>query len=407
MPTYTYAAYDGAGKQVSGVLIANNADHAASQLRGRGLLPFETAEARITVATSQTWASILSRRHIPSGQYAEFCRQLATLLQADLPLDQCLRLMVLQGRSSASGQLANGILSAVISGAALSSAFEQSAAAAPMFIAPLIRAGEARGTLSPALADIARILERQADVSSRIRSALTYPAVLLLVVITTIVIIVGVLVPALLPLFRDNRVPPPSILRFAATIESTVRESWVATLIATLLIVLLGGWLARLPTTRQLCGRVLIKVPGIGQLVQRTNTALMARTLGTLLRNGVSLVAALKLSAAVVTSAGFKQDLGLVAQAVQEGRKLTTALQEAGFLADLPLRFISIGEEASKLDDMLLHLADQSDAENIRQIERLLTLLTPVLTLLLGGMVGGLILSVMQAVLSINDFAFK
>ena len=405
MVTFRYAAYDATGRQVRGTVDAADAHDATSQLRGRGLLPFETSEAG--VAAKRSARSLFSRRPMSLVEHADFARQFATLLQAELPLDQCLKLMAVQGRRSPSGRLASGLVDAVTSGKALSGAFEASAATAPAFIAPLIRAGEARGSLAPALADVARILERQAEVSSRIKAALTYPMILLFVALISVGVIVGVLVPTLMPLFRDNRIPPPGVLRVAQVIEQTVRENWLAVVVGVLGATFIAIAISRLPAVRRSASRFIARLPMIGALVQRTNTALMARTLGTLLRNGVALVPSLKLCATVVGSEAFRGGLGETAQAVQEGSKLATALQRTGLLAELPMRFIAIGEEASKLDDMLLHLAELSDTENIRQIERLLTLLTPVITLTLGGLIGGLILTVMQTVLSINDFAFK
>jgi general secretion pathway protein F len=129
----------------------------------------------------------------------------------------------------------------------------------------------------------------------------------------------------------------------------------------------------------------------------------MARTLGTLLRNGVPLVSALGLAASVMPNVHFTKALETTTEAVKEGKRLSQMLRQTQLFPDLALQFISVGEDSSKLDDMLLHLADIEDAQNKTQIETLLTLLTPMITLVVGAIVAGLILTVMQAVMSVNE----
>jgi general secretion pathway protein F len=150
-----------------------------------------------------------------------------------------------------------------------------------------------------------------------------------------------------------------------------------------------------------------LRLPVVGALMAKVNVAAMARSLGTLLRNGVPLIGALSLTASVVPTLKFRQALEGATQAVKEGSRLAAAMQRTEAYPELALRFVAIGEEASKLDDMLMHLAEITDGEIERQVETLLTLLTPTITLVLGGMVGGLILSVMQAILSVNAIALQ
>ena len=152
---------------------------------------------------------------------------------------------------------------------------------------------------------------------------------------------------------------------------------------------------------------MLDALPIVGQLRRRLVVALAARTLGTLLRNGVALIPALALTAGVSSNAAIKSALETAGQDLEEGGRLSLSLRRSGAIPETTLRFIAIGEEASRLDEMLLHLADVSDADNERQIAALLTLLTPVLTLLIGGFVGAIIVSVIKAVLSINDIAIQ
>lgn len=407
MPTYAYAAYDSAGAKIEGVIEAADSAAAIERLHQKGLIAFRTDEVKDGGAKSRTWFASPGNREPALGDLADFARQLATLLRAELPLDQCLRLVASQSATSLTGAFANRLADAVVAGRSLSATFEQEAPNAPSFIAPLLRAAEARGSLTPGLVDLARILERRVEARARVRSALVYPAVLLVVALLTVALVIGVLVPTLMPLFKDAGSVPPTGLWLASEVREFLIAQWPLALAAAALVILAAGWLVRRPRIRLASGRMMLRLPLIGPIVQQSNVAMMARTLGTLLHNGVPLVNALSLTATVVSSPQFRESITKSAEAVKEGSRLATALKQSPVYPDVAMRFITIGEEASKLDDMLLHLADLADTDSQRRIEGLLTLLSPVITLVVGIVIGGLILSVMQAVLSVNDIAVQ
>ena len=405
MTTFSYAAYDGAGRQVEGQIEAASAAVAAEQLHRRGLVAYRT-QALTSAASKATAAQAGSRKtDLSLGELASFARQLATLLQAELPLDQSLRLVSSQaGRTRIAG-FADLLAQSVTAGRSLSATIELAAPNAPAFIAPMIRAGEARGSLTPCLTDLAKILERRVEVRSRMQSALVYPAILLVVALLTIALVAFVLVPTWMPLFKDSGATPPMMLQFADDLAGFLKERWPWVLFAVVLSIGAGRWLLKRQMVRAGLDRTLLRLPIVGALIERTNIAVMARTLGTLLRNGVPLVSALTLTATVASSAQFRLAVERATQAVKEGSKLATALQQSSLFPEMAIRFVAIGEESSKLDEMLVHLADVADTESHRRIEALLTLLTPLITLAIGLVIGGLIMSVMQAVLSVNEIA--
>lgn len=404
MATHAYTAYDAAGRQISGAIEASSPIEATRLLRERGLIVFEI-EQQAVAAAPRTGRG--GGRRASLQDFADFALQVSVLAKAELPIDQCLRLVSHQSAGSAVGRLAGALLADVVAGHALSRAFAEQATSAPPFIAPLLRAGEARGMLAPSLVDIARILERQVSVKRRIRGAMTYPVILLFVALLTLGVIVGVLVPTLMPMFKDTGTPPPALLRVVDSLGTLVTERAFLSLGLAGVTLFIVVWLSRRAATRRLVQAVVAALPGFGAIAVQIDIALMSRTLGTLLRNGVSLTPALPLAADTVRSDRFRSMLREAATRVQEGSRLSAALGASNVLSELPLRFIAIGEETSKLDDMLLHLADLSDGEVERRIEALLTLLTPAMTLLIGIVVGGMILSVMQAVLGINDLALR
>ena len=405
MTTFTYLAFDAAGNHVDGQIEANSARHAADLLHQKGLITYRTEP--LSGRTGRLVTADVAPKMLSLLEFAVFTRQLATLIKAELPVDQCLRLVNDQAPKSRIGMFAGRLATQVVSGKSLSEAIELVAPNALPFVAPLIRAGEARGTLTPCLIDLARILERRVEVRNRVRGALVYPLLLLVLALLTVVLVVTVLVPTLMPLFKDSGATPPLVLQLADDITSFLTERWPVALALAVAMSALAGWVVRRPATLAYVDNALCRLPGIGALIQRTNVAVVSRTLGSLLRNGVPLIAGLTLTASVASNSGFKRALADATQRVKEGSKLTAALQKQSAFPDSALRFIAIGEEASRLDEMLIHLADVADADNERQIDNLLTMLTPAITLFVGLFIGGLILSVMQAVLSVNDIALQ
>jgi general secretion pathway protein F len=400
MAIFQFRAFDATGEDVQGQIEAATAKSAAELLHKRGLLAYQTEETSRGSSLVTRLVGARRRGRMTPRDFADFSRQLATLLKAGLPVDQALRLLAGKGRLSA---FATELVDLVVGGRGLSAAIGSAAPEAPMLVVPIVRAGEARGTLVPALTDLADILDRRVELRNRLRSAFIYPGILLLVAMFAIGIVVGVLVPTLLPLFADNGATPPALLKLAGDFGQILSQYWPALFTAGALLIGAIVFFARLPATRRHWSLLILRLPLIGLLVRRVNIALLSRTLGTLLRNGVPLVSALALSASVVTNAQFAAAIKRATEAVKEGKKLSATLRQSHLFSDLSLQFIAVGENSSKLDDMLLHLADVEDAQSQRQIETFLTLLTPAITLVVGGIVAGLILSVMQAVLSVNE----
>lgn len=407
MPAFAYKAYSVSGRLEQGVIEAASVREALDLLHERGLVPFETGSTSKSPAERQ-WLALGKREGTLSrDNWAEFTRELAVLLGAELTIDQSLRLLRDESRSSAVKTLSSRLLESTIAGAPLSAGLEQHGANAPPLMINLIRAAEARGNLSGALTDLARFLETRLDMRRNIKSALTYPLVLAAAALVTLTIIVTMLVPALLPLFEEANAEAPLALRLIDGTAQFVRESWLAAGLA-----LLGAgvllWLAlRKPRVQRARDRLVLSLPFFGAIASAINTALFARTLGTLLRSGVPLVAALKTSADVVTNRYMAEALQKASVELMEGRRLTDALRNQRRLSDRAIRFISVGEEASRLDDMLLHLADILEKESQRRIERGMALLGPALTVVIGIAVGALIISVMQAVLSVNSLVLQ
>lgn len=407
MPKFWYSAYNNAGGIERGEIDARSRADALSALSARGLLAYESSEvtSASTARRGPVRWPVFNRMGLK--HYAEFSRTLSVLLGADIPLDASLRLLVHQTASGRTKLFAEKLLTDVTAGRSLSAAVAEADPEAPGLLISLLRAGEARGHLAPALSDLAYFFEARIETRNKIQSALTYPAILCVMALGAIAMIITVLIPALMPLFEDSGARPPLILRLANDMSTLVTLHGLHLAVAVISVLLMLALLLRQPEMRRRIDQAALIVPGLGAVVRQMSTALFARTLGTLLNHGVSLLPALEIAAGVIPNQTIKSAIAQSAEHIKEGHRLSEALTQTRRLPELALRFIAIGEEASKVDLMLLHLADLTEKEVQNNIDRAMTLLSPVLTIVIGGLIGGLFISVIQALLSVNQMVLS
>jgi general secretion pathway protein F len=407
MPRFRYGAFTPAGLVERGEIDCSTRADSLSILGARGLVPFESAEAEGPSIPRQRDSPLRRSGRSRLKIYADLTRELSVLLAADIPLDASLRLLVQQTANRRLGALAERLLAAVTAGQSLSGAIANADPDAPTVLASLLRAGEARGGLATTLVDLAAFFESRIEMQGKIRSALIYPTILCITALGAIAIIIGALVPAVMPIFTDSGTPPPLVLSLANQLGQAVTQQGYLIVIGIIAVSLSIGALLRLPSVRAAIDRAALALPGVGPLIGQGSTALFARTLGTLLRNGVSLLPALEIAASVVPSPAIRAAIVQAAERVKEGRRLADALAQTGRFSDFALRFVAVGEESSKLDGMLLHLADLSARETQRSIDRAMTLVSPLLTIGIGALIGGLFVFIVQALLSFNALVLQ
>jgi general secretion pathway protein F len=294
----------------------------------------------------------------------------------------------------------------VLNGATLSDAMERRPHIFPADYLSVIRAGEIGGTVGEVVGELADLLDRRMEMRGRIRSALIYPALLICLAVVSLTVIVGALVPSVASVFAGSGAPPPPFI--AAVLA--VQAHWVeiaATLAGIVGATSLLAWAAlRKPPLRLAIDGVLLRAPVIGAFLVQRETARFARTLGTLLKAGVPLLQASISAHGVVGNGRIAVQIESAVDAVRGGTALHRALTQETVLPAIALRMISIGEEAGKLDRMLLRVAVMFEQLMQRTIDRAMTLLTPALTMIMAGFVGGLIIAVMNAIMSMNGLAF-
>jgi general secretion pathway protein F len=221
------------------------------------------------------------------------------------------------------------------------------------------------------------------------------------------VLIATVLLPTLAPIFKDAGAEPPFIIQRLLDGQAFVARHWIALCVA--LACVAAGLLAlsQNPQVKTQLHRLLLRMPLVGQLITMAETAKLARTLASLLGSGVPMLSALRIVEGIAGNASFTAALATASDEVKEGRMLSQALRKGGIFPSLMVRLVAVGEETGRLEPMLRHVEKIFETQVQRRIEQILTLLTPALTIVMGLVVGGLIMSVMSAILSINELALK
>ena len=404
MTQFRYEAFSNTGAIAKGAVEANSLAGAIALLAQKNLQPYLVEPENQTQKTSVLKFSIGK----PGSEWrAQFVRQLATLLAAGITLDRSLHLMAQQASRKSEQVAINGFAQAVTDGLSLSSALSKSDNLFKPDEIGLIKAGEQAGSPVPVLEELALLMERRIELRGKLASAMVYPAFLLALAPVSLIIIATVLVPNLAPLFENSGAAMPLALSAMMWFSREFQERgflWLG------LLVLLGiftVWLTRLEKVSVLWEKYSLMLPFVGLLKRKTESARICRTLGSLIRSGSPLQSALQAVVEATPSKSTQVKLQKVRDAVVAGAKLGDALQAVSSIDKISLQMIAIGEETNKLDTMLLYVATGEERAVSHYIDRLMTLLTPLLTIALGLFVGGIVMSIMQAILSVNELVGK
>ena len=405
MPLYRYEAVTPAGELLYGEVEAPDQAAVVARIQQSGQLPI-----RAEPVVARRLASLLSRkrpatRRISRRELAVFTRELSSLLHAGLPLDRAFQVIVDVSHDRRVRSLAASIQDAVRGGAALSDALEAHAGVFSRFYVSMIRAAEAAGTLDAGLARLAEHEERSKALRDSVVSALIYPSILVAVAAVSLLVILAYVVPQFTQLFADAGSALPLSTQLVIGAAELLRNYWwlLGAGIAGL-VLLVRLQLAR-PAARYWWDGFVLRLPLAGELVRSIQMARFSRSLGTLLASGVSLLAGLSIVKGILSNRVLSDTLELAAEALKAGRRLTDPLMSAGAFPVLGLQMMKVGEETGRLDEMLLRVADIYDREVAAATQRLLAVLEPILIVGLGVVIGAVIMSILLAIVRVNDLA--
>lgn len=404
MPHFRYRAVDPSGRISAGEIVVESRQAALNSLSRRSQIPIELDEMSGSPSLQWWQKEVSFAPGLRLKTLALFTRELASLTTASLPIDEALRIIEIQPATSRRLRtIVHAVLNRLTEGLSLSESVAESGGTFPRHYVRLLRAGEASGSLSTVLNDLARDLDRATEQRSKFLSQLLYPAVLLLAAVAAMGIVVTVLVPAMAPVFADANVAPPAIISTLLRADAFLRDNAVLILVISALSLPAGIAALSTPSIRLAIELAVLRLPGIGSLVLQSQTARLARTLSALLSHGVPLTEAIYVGSDVLSSVVLRARMAAAGRDVEQGASLSSSLAQDARWPDLLMRLTRVGEETGELDTMMSKVAESYERAVNHRIDLILTLMTPALTLLIGAFVGWLILSVMGAILSINE----
>jgi general secretion pathway protein F len=401
MARFSYKAIGRDGKSVNGVIEADGLELASRQLRSQGitLLKLESGGS-LDRAAARAAGKPPGRQDVLS-----MTSELAVLLRAGLPLDRGLKVLIDMASLPQMHQLLSEMLAAVKGGKALSQAMQPHEQLFGTFYISMVRAGEASGQLSAVLDRLVEYLESAKANRDSVVSALIYPAILLVVSVLSIVLMLGFVVPQFEALFEDMGEALPLLTRMVVDAAEFIKVyGWLLVLLVAAVVIYLRRWATTEEGMTSLHQRML-KLPLAGGIIFEFEVSKFARTVGTLLGNGVSLLKAISIAIDTVNNRIIKEALQVLPPAVKAGKRMSTALADTGMFTPMVIQMIRVGEESGSLDQMMLELAKVFDGKVQSGVKRGLALLEPVLILGMGFFIAVIIIAILMGILSVNDLA--
>jgi general secretion pathway protein F len=408
MPLYSYRAVSPAGDVSSGQLEAANESEIVDRLRDQGLLPMQIAQALGAHAAGESTAkppraSWFAPRRVTRDNVLGITRELATLLRAGLPLDRALELLITLAPSLPVAVMLQGIRDEVRGGKALSQALDARREIFSRFYVNIVRAGEAGGALGTVLQRLAETMERTKELRESVRSALIYPTILIFVAVASVMVLLVFVVPQFQSTFAQAGKALPLPTQVVIVVGTFLRNWWWAALPAVALAVVWFRRRGRIASVRRVRDARLLRMPLVGDLIAKVEIARFARTLATLLANGVTLLAGLGIVKDTMGNVVLSSALDGVTAKLREGKGFGRPLAETGLFPRLATQMILVGEESGRLEEMLARVADVYDREVATAIKRFLAVLEPVLILGLAVMVGGIVFSILLGVMGMSE----
>lgn len=397
MRRFTYKARDSkTGKMTTGAIQAETERAAGKLLIEQGLTPDQITEE------GQGGFFERFKTRVKTKDVIVFTRQFATLIGAGLPLAASLRTVAEQTENEAMKRVAEEILVDVEAGKTLTESFEKYPSIFDNVFISLIRAGEASGTLDTSLKRLADQQEKDEAMMSKIRGALTYPAIVLFVIAAVLVFMVIVVVPQVQGLYEDLGKELPVLTAILVGLANFLISWWWVVLVVIILAVYFVIQFRQTDMGIRVAATIKLNVPLFKGMFRRLYMARFARTMQNLLSSGVSMLDSLRISADAMNNVVVKEQIDMAAERVKQGKPLSESLENKDYILPLVPQMASIGEQSGKIDEMLGKSAQVYEEELDEQIRTISTLIEPVLmvvmALLVGGMVGAILFPIYSLV---------
>jgi general secretion pathway protein F len=401
MPVFTYRAADRRGQTVDGVMEAADARAVVERLHREAFYPI-----RVEPHTERGRFDAIAprRRRVRPRELLAFTQQLATLFEAGLPLDRALSILEELAITPRLKTIVTDLLHGVRGGASLSDALmRHHPRPFSRLYVNMVRAGEKGGVLEVTLRRLAEFLEARAAFRDAVVSALAYPLVITLVGASAIVFLLTFVIPRFATIFADLGQAIPLPTQILLSVSSTARAYWWVVPPAVLAIVVIWRMWTSTPEGRLTWDQWILRLPIIGPLATKIETARFTRTLGTMLKSGVPVLGAMAVVGDMMSNTAIAGAVGRIAQDVKRGGTIAVSMREHAPFPALAVHMVRVGEETGRLEEMLLKVAETFEGDVRTELRRVIGLLEPIIILGMGVLVAFIVVAMLLAIFSINE----
>ena len=437
MATYQYEALDASGKPQKGVVDASSSDDAIQQIRGQGFFPTSVREQKVKGGDVDTGGKKGKKKKAPRGKkkkgkkgeinislnigpvkkkkITQFTRQLSTLQDAGLPLLRSLQILESQQKPGRFKNIISDIVEDVEAGSTLSDSMAKHPKAFDRLYSKMVNAGEIGGVIDLILQRLANFMEKAQRLKAKIKGAMIYPIVVIIIAVVIVTGIMYFVIPKFQDIFNDFEVELPGLTLWlidasawvAGTMPGQNIPGWAVIVASPFLIFAFFKLIRKTNFGRASTDWLALRMPVVGNLIEKTSVARFTRTLGTLISAGVPILEAINITRETSGNWVFERALGRVHDSIREGETFAEPLREAKVCDSLVVNMIDVGEETGDLDVMLMKVADNYDEEVDVAVQALLSLLEPLLVVVLGGVVGTIVLALFLPLVSMIESVSK
>ena len=408
MPEYIYKAADSLGKVVEGIMSAPEEATLVSKLHTMGYMPIKISPSSTgqKLSLSMKFSVPLPFSAISGAELLAFTQELSTLIKAGLPLDRTLSIMVEITGTEKLKKVVQEVLKDVRGGRSFSDALALHPRVFDRLYVNMVKAGEAGGVLDIVLERLVDFQQRSQQLKSTVLNAMIYPIILISVMAIVIIVMLMFVIPRFSMIFETMGKTIPLPTQILLSSSQFIQNFWWLILAVVIIISVIFQRYRNTEQGRLNWDTFKLKLPLLRDLILKIEVARFSRTLGTLINSGVPLLGALTIVKEVIKNVVVSNSISDISKGAKEGKGVSAPMRVVGIFPSLAMHMIRVGEETGKLDEMLIRVADTYDEEVQNTTKRFISALEPVLILVMALLVGFIVLSLIWAILGINDIAF-
>lgn len=398
MAAFTYTAVDKFGKQKKGNIESTSVDRAMSALKAEGLIPINVREASVFSKDIQ-----VGTKKTSSKDLSLFCNQFVSILNAGVPVIDALGMLSEQTENKEFAKAIVEIKNSVERGESLGGAMASRRDVFPSMLISMVNAGEASGSLEVSLSRMAVQFEKDTKLKATIKKAMTYPAMVMVVMVVVIIVLLVYVIPTFMNMFADMDIKMPALTMAVQGASNFVIKYWYILLAVLVIVVIAWKTFFSTMTGKIAMGKFTLWCPLTKNFVVKTSSARLARTLSTLTAAGISMIDALDITAKTMSNIIIKMAVVDAKEEVKKGVPLSEPLKKSGVFPAMLIHMTKIGENTGDMETMLNKMADYYDEEVENATAQLLSMMEPIITIVMAGMVGVVIAAVFMPMLALYE----